>query len=86
MADAGVRAARNAGGTVVLLDESGSDSCSCVTAVPGVIGAVTQGQALFEAEATALPGCEPDPGGEELIEVPLELARRQRGCPCKLWP
>ena len=86
MADAAVRAAREAGGTVVLLDESGGGSCSCVTAVPGVVGTVTRGRALFEAEATAPPGREADSGGEELIDVPLELTRRRCGRPHKLRP
>ena len=70
----------------MFLDESGEDSCSCVTAVLGVVGAVTRGCVLFEAEATALSGYEAVSGGEELTEVPLELARRQLGCPHKLQP
>ena len=74
------------GGTVVLLDESGGNSCSCAAAAPGVVGTVTRGRALFEAEATALPGREADSGGEELIDVSLELARRRRGRPRKLRP
>ena len=86
MVDAAVRAAHSAGGTVMLLDESGEDSCCCVTAVPGVVCTVTCGHTLFEAEATAPPGLEADSGDKKLIAVPLELARRWRGCPCKLWP
>ena len=86
MVDAAVRAAHSVGATVVLLDESVEDSCSCVIAVPGVVCTVTCGCTLFEAEATALPGLEADSGDKKLIAVPLELARRQRGCPCKLWP
>ena len=86
MADAVIRAARKVGVTVVLLDESGGDSCYFVTTVPGVVGAVTRGRALFEAEATAPPGLEVDSGGDELIEVPLEIARRWRGRPRKLRP
>ena len=74
--DAAVRAARDAGGTVVLLDESGGDHCSCTPAVPGVVGAVTRDRAQIDS----------DSGGEELIEVPLELARRRRGRPRKLRP
>ena len=76
MADAAVRAARDAEGTVVLLDESGGDLCSCTPAVSGVVGAVTRDRAQFDS----------DSGGEELIEVPLELARRRRGRPRKLRP
>ena len=86
MADAAIRAARKVEVTVVLLDESGGDSCSFVTAVPGVVGAVTCSRAPFEAETTAPPGLEVDSGGEELIEVPLEIARRRRGRPRKLRP
>ena len=86
MVDAAVRAAHKVGGAVVLLDESGGDGCSCVTAVSGVVGIVTHDCASFEAEATASPGLEMDSRGKELIEAPLELARRQRGRPCKLQP
>ena len=70
----------------MLLDESGGDSCPCAAAAPGVVGAVARGRALFEAEATVPPGLEADSGGEELIEAPLELARRRRGRPRKLRP
>ena len=70
----------------MLLDASGGNSCSCSAAEPGVVGAVTHGRAVFEAEATAPPDHEADSGGEELIEVPLELARRRRGRPRKLRP
>ena len=70
----------------MLLDESGGVSCFCAAAVLGVVSAVTRGCALFEAGATALPDQEVDLGGEELIEVPFELARRQLGRPRKLQP
>ena len=70
----------------MLLDESGGDSCSCAAATPGVVGVVTRGRTLFEAEATALPDHDADWGGEKLIEVPLELAWRRRGRPRKLRP
>ena len=76
MADAAVRAARDVEGTVVLLDESGGDHCSCTPAVPGFVGAVTRDRAQFDSNS----------GGEELIEVPLELARKRRGRPRKLRP
>ena len=70
----------------MLLDEFGGDSGSCAAAAPGVVGAVTRGCTLFEAEATAPSDHEADSGDEELVEVPLELARRRHGCPHKLWP
>ena len=70
----------------MLLNESGGDSCSCAAVAPGVVGAVIRGRTLFEAVATALPDHDADLGGKELIEVPLELARRRRGHPCKLLP
>ena len=69
----------------MLLDESGGHSGSCAAAALGVVAAIIRGCTLFEAEATALPDHDVDLGDEELIEVPLELARRQRGCPRKLW-
>ena len=81
-----VRATHEVGCTVVLLDESGGDSCPCVTTVPGVVGTVTRGHTLFEAESTVPSGHESDSGGEELIEVPFELARRRRGRQRKLRP
>ena len=70
----------------MLLDESGGDNGSCAAAAPGVVGAVTSGRTLFEAEATALPDHDADSGGEKLIEVPLDLARRRHGRPRKLRP
>ena len=86
MADATARAARKAGGTVALLDEPGGDACTCPATVPGVVDAVTRGHALMEAEA--MTSTDPAAGwkGEELVEVPLELARRRRGCPRNLRP
>ena len=68
----------------MLLDESGGSSCSRAAAAPGIVGAVTRGRTLFEAEAMAPPDHDADSGGKELIEVPLELARRRRGRPRKL--
>ena len=68
----------------MLLDEPGENSSSRAAAAPGVVGTVTRGHALFEAEATAPPGREADSGGEEFIDAPLELARRWRGRPRKL--
>ena len=70
----------------MLLDESEGNSCSCAATAPGVVGTVTRGRALFEAETTAPPDHEVDSGSEELIEVLLELARRWRGRPRKLRP
>ena len=86
MADAAVRAAREAGGTVLLLDEPRKDACTCTATVPGVVDAATRGRALMQAEATTSPDPAAGWGGEELVEVPLELARRWRGCPRKLRP
>ena len=54
------------------------------TDVPGAVGAVTRSRVALEAEA-AYAGSPAGLEEEELIEVPLEIARRHHG-PRKLRP
>ena len=60
-------------GTVVLLDAFGGVASSCSQPIPGVFSAETRSRVALAEE-------------EELVEVPLEIARKQRGHPRKLRP
>ena len=72
MADATIRATSESKGTVVLLNMSGG-VVSFAPLIRAVVNATTSSHAVTAGE-------------EELIEVPLELARTQHGRPRKFQP